>query len=102
MRLVIENGKNFTQVNFFMMIKELKPQHFTSQTSPFFKILTEELKIEQRYLDDFISTLGDRDDDSKDTLKLKTALQKSFYGLNETTDSSQLIDGERTSTYKKK
>ena len=45
MRIVIENGKVFTKINFFMMLKELSHEHIVQASERFFKILIADLSI---------------------------------------------------------
>lgn len=45
MRLVIENGKQYTKENFFMMLTELNPAHVDAYAGRFLNILVEEVKI---------------------------------------------------------
>lgn len=43
MRLVIENGKQFTNDNFFMMLQEINPHYLDESASRFLMIMLEEL-----------------------------------------------------------
>jgi hypothetical protein len=36
MRIVIENGKEFSKINFFMMLKELSHEHIVEKSERFF------------------------------------------------------------------
>lgn len=45
MRLVIENGKQFTSENFFMMMRELNPSQIDEYAGRFLRIMAEELGL---------------------------------------------------------
>lgn len=45
MRIVIENGKTFSKINFFMMLKELSHEHIVEKSEHFFNIIIDELEI---------------------------------------------------------
>jgi len=44
-RIVNENGKQFTHKNFFMMLKEIKYTHIDQNGSKFLNIMKEELGV---------------------------------------------------------
>ncbi len=54
MRIVIENGKTFSKVNFFMMIKELSHEHVVEKSERFFKILIDDLQITTDEIENFL------------------------------------------------
>ena len=58
MRIVIENGKTFTKINFFMMVKELTHEHLVESSERFFKILITDLEISEEDIEKFISSLS--------------------------------------------
>jgi hypothetical protein len=57
MRIVIENGKVFTKINFFMMLRELSQEHIVDSSERFFKILITDLDISFLELEDFLQSL---------------------------------------------
>ena len=57
MRIVIENGIQFTKEHFFMMLKELQPEFIDAFTGRFLRILVEELSIGASDIEEFISQL---------------------------------------------
>ena len=60
MRIVIENGKEFSKINFFMMIKELSHEHIVEKSERFFKILTDDLGVTHDEIENFLNTFTQR------------------------------------------
>ena len=61
MRMVIENGKQFSHENFFMMLKELNPLHIDTFAARFLRILVSELDISAHDVELFIRSLTSSD-----------------------------------------
>ena len=78
MRLVIENGKHYKSDNFFIMLKEIKPEYIDASAKRFLDIMIDELKITRTELEKGFSRLGGKDE----VLPLKEALSN-LYNIGE-------------------
>ena len=58
MRIVIENGKNFTTKNYFMMLSELDHKYVDENAAKFLVIMKEELGISNAELEEYIRTMN--------------------------------------------
>lgn len=58
MRIVIENGKNFTTKNYFMMLSELDHKYVDENAAKFLGIMKEELGISNAELEEYIRTMN--------------------------------------------
>jgi hypothetical protein len=58
MRIVIENGKNFTNKNYFMMLSELDHNHVDENAAKFLGIMKEELGITNAELEEYLRTMN--------------------------------------------
>ena len=54
MRAVIENGNRFEKKHFFMMLRELNPDHIDGWFAKYLKIMIEQLEINVLEFDDFL------------------------------------------------
>jgi hypothetical protein len=62
MRFVIENGKHYTSDNFFMMLKEIKPEYIDASAKRFLDIMIDELQLTRTELEQGFSRLGGSDE----------------------------------------
>jgi hypothetical protein len=58
MRTVIENGKHFTNKNFFMMLRELDHNHVDENAAKFLGIMKEELGITNEELEEYLRKMN--------------------------------------------
>lgn len=57
MRLVIENGKQYTKQNFIMMLKELDPTLLDDFASRFLRIVAEEVGVSSNDIQNFLADI---------------------------------------------
>lgn len=57
MRLVIENGKQYTKQNFIMMLKELDPNLVDDNEGRFLRIIAEEVGVGLNDIENFLTDL---------------------------------------------
>ncbi len=58
MRIVIENGKQFSTKNYFMMLRELDHNHVDENSAKFLGIMKDELGITDVELEDYLRTMN--------------------------------------------
>ena len=58
MRIVIENGKQFTTKNYFMMLRELDHNNVDENSAKFLGIMKDELGITDAELEEYLRTMN--------------------------------------------